>query len=170
MPSWLPGMGFIKTAQAYKARSSAMSGVPYEFVKEQMKAGHAEPSFLSNLLKRAPVSPGSIDETIAKWSAASLYAGGADTTVVTIASFFLAMAMFPDVQRKAQQELDDLLGSRRLPQCHDRDNLPYINALVKEVLRWHPVVPMSVPHASTQDDICEGYFIPKGSSILVNLW
>jgi cytochrome P450 len=63
-----------------------------------------------------------------------------------------------------------VLGSNRLPQFQDRDNLPYINALVKEVLRWHPVVPMSVPHMSSQDDTCEGYFIPKGSSVLTNVW
>ncbi|GAT21241.1 cytochrome P450 oxidoreductase OrdA-like [Aspergillus luchuensis] len=41
---------------------------------------------------------------------------------------------------------------------------------LKETLRWHPVVPMSVAHASTEDDVCEGYFIPKGSSILANIW
>lgn len=80
------------------------------------------------------------------------------------------MALFPDVQRKAQQELDAVLGGDRLPQCEDRDNLPYVNALVKEVFRWHPVAPMGVPHVSTEDDICEGYFIPKGSSILTNIW
>jgi cytochrome P450 len=80
------------------------------------------------------------------------------------------MALSPDVQRKAQQELDAVLGENRLPQCKDRENLPYIDALVKEVFRWHPVAPMGIPHVSTEDDICEGYFIPKGSSILTNLW
>ena len=80
------------------------------------------------------------------------------------------MALFPDAQHKAQQELDTVLGGTRLPQFRDRDNLPYMDALVKEVLRWHPVVPMSVAHASTQDDTFEGYFIPKGSSILANIW
>lgn len=80
------------------------------------------------------------------------------------------MALFPEVQRKAQHELDAVLGEKQLPQFHDRDNLPYINALVKEVLRWHPVVPMSLAHTSIEDDMCEGYFIPKGSSILANIW
>lgn len=80
------------------------------------------------------------------------------------------MALFPGVQRKAQQELDTVLGSDRLPQFQDRENLPYMDALVKEVFRWHPVVPMGVSHTSTQDDICEGYFIPKGSSVLANIW
>lgn len=80
------------------------------------------------------------------------------------------MALFPEVQRKAQQELDTVVGKKRLPHFHDRENLPYINALVKEVLRWHPVVPMNLAHTSNQDDTCDGYFIPKGSSILANIW
>ncbi|KAJ5387082.1 hypothetical protein N7509_009623 [Penicillium cosmopolitanum] len=170
LPSWFPGAGFKKKAKEYKAKSTALSDVPYEFVKEQMKKDGSAPSFLANLLKKEPPTPGSMDETIIKWSAASVYAGGADTTVGTISTFFLAMALFPDVQRKAQQELDAVLGGDRLPQCEDRDNLPYVNALVKEVFRWHPVAPMGVPHVSTEDDICEGYFIPKGSSILTNIW
>lgn len=80
------------------------------------------------------------------------------------------MALFPEVQRKAQQELDTVLGSDRLPRFQDRETLPYMDALVKEVFRWHPVVPMGVTHTSTQDDTCEGYFIPKGSSVLANIW
>lgn len=80
------------------------------------------------------------------------------------------MAKFPEVQLKAQRELDTVIGRHQLPSFKDRENLPYINALVKEVLRWHPVVPMNVAHASSQDDVCEGYLIPKGSSILANIW
>lgn len=91
-------------------------------------------------------------------------------TVSSIACFFLAMALFPEVQRKAQQELDKVVGDNQLPQFNDRESLPYINALVKEILRWHPVVPMNVAHTSTEDDMCEGYLIPKGSSILANIW
>ncbi|OQE34915.1 hypothetical protein PENCOP_c015G06813 [Penicillium coprophilum] len=170
LPAWFPGAGFVKIAQNYKSRSEAFSNVPYAFTKQQMAKGQFVPSFLSNLLQENPVEPGTEEEMVIKWSAGSLYAGGADTTVSSIASFFLAMALFPEVQRKAQEEIDTVLGSNRLPQFQDRDDLPYINALVKEVLRWHPVVPMSVAHTSTQDDTCEGYFIPKGSSVLTNVW
>jgi cytochrome P450 len=80
------------------------------------------------------------------------------------------MALFPEVQHKAQQELDQVIGNNQLPQYNDRESLPYINALVKEVLRWHPPVPMNGAHASMEDDMCEGYSIPKGSSILSNIW
>lgn len=80
------------------------------------------------------------------------------------------MALFPEVQRKAQQELDTVVGSDRLPQFRDREDLVYINALVKEVLRWHPVVPINLAHSPTQDDTCERYRIPKGSSVIANIW
>lgn len=79
LPSWFPGAGFINIAKKYEARSSAFSDVPYEFVKGQMKTGHFVPSFLSNLLERNHERPGSVEEKVIKWSAASLYAGGADT-------------------------------------------------------------------------------------------
>ncbi|KAJ6101032.1 hypothetical protein N7499_000662 [Penicillium canescens] len=170
LPSWFPGANFAKIAKGYKVRAAAFSDIPYAFVKDQIKQGTFVPSFLSNLLQDNPVDPGTEDEDIIKWSAGSLYAGGADTTVSSIASFFLAMALFPDVQRKAQQELDTVVGSGRLPQFRDRENLVYINALVKEVLRWHPVVPINLAHSPTQDDTCEGYRIPKGSSVIANIW
>jgi cytochrome P450 len=80
------------------------------------------------------------------------------------------MAFYPEVQRKAQQELDSVVGVNTLVQFEDRAKLPYINALVKEVLRWHPVVPTNIPHVSIQDNTCEGYLIPKGSSIVANIW
>jgi cytochrome P450 len=80
------------------------------------------------------------------------------------------MTVFPDVQKKAQDEIDRVIGPERLPTCADRENLPYLDAMVKEVLRWHPVAPMGLPHTSTMDDVCEGYFIPEGSMLFANVW
>lgn len=80
------------------------------------------------------------------------------------------MALYPEVLQKAQKEIDSVVGTNRLPNFDDRENLPYVEALIKEVLRWHPVVPMGLPHSSTADDTCEGYLIPKGAVILPNIW
>jgi cytochrome P450 len=65
-------------------------------------------------------------------------------TVSTVEFFFLAMAMYPEVQRKAQTEIDAAVGPLRLPDFNDRDSLPYINAMMKELLRWHPVSPQGI--------------------------
>jgi cytochrome P450 len=80
------------------------------------------------------------------------------------------MVLFPEAQRKAQEELDEVVGLIRLPEYSDRKNLPYVNALCKEILRWHPVVPLGVPHRVTQDDVYNGYFIPAGSFVFGNTW
>jgi len=80
------------------------------------------------------------------------------------------MSLSPDVVRKAQGEIDRVIGNDRLPNSMDRPNLPYVEAVVKEVLRWHPVAPMGLPHTSTTEDVFEGYLIPKGSMVIANIW
>lgn len=80
------------------------------------------------------------------------------------------MALHPHVQKKAQAELDAVVGAGRLPTHADRECLPYMNAVVKEVLRWHPVGPLGVAHASTADDVYNGYLIPDKSIVMVNVW
>ena len=76
----------------------------------------------------------------------------------------------PQVQARAQEEIDRVVGNDRLPSWDDRSNLPYIDALVKEVFRMYPVLASGVPHESTEDDDYNGYFIPKGSMIIANAW
>ena len=76
--------------------------------------------------------------------------------------FFLAMALNPEVVQKAQNEIDTVVGFGRLPGFEDRSALPYCKAMLREVLRWRPGLPLGVAHASSEDDIYEGYFIPKG--------
>lgn len=80
------------------------------------------------------------------------------------------MTLYPEIQKKAQQELDCVVGNSRLPNFEDRPALPYVNALVQESLRWFPVVPSGIPHVTTDEDVYKGYRIPKGSIIIPNTW
>jgi len=80
------------------------------------------------------------------------------------------MVLNPDAQHKAQDEIDGLLGGTRLPSMEDEGMLPYVGALVKEVLRWHPVVNLAIPHKVMEDDVYEGYLIPGGSMVIGNSW
>ncbi|KAH7889030.1 cytochrome P450 [Phlebopus sp. FC_14] len=91
-------------------------------------------------------------------------------TVSTLQAFFLAMTIHPEVQKKARAELDAVVGTERLPTFEDRPSLPYINALCTEVFRWHNVVPLGVPHVTSQDDVYNGFLVPKGSTIVPNIW
>ncbi len=79
------------------------------------------------------------------------------------------MAMYPLVQKKAQQELETVLGFGRLPEFSDRPSLPYIQAIVKELLRWHSVTPLGMPHRAVADDEYKGYFIPEGAWVIANI-
>ncbi|KDQ62047.1 hypothetical protein JAAARDRAFT_148681 [Jaapia argillacea MUCL 33604] len=168
VPSWFPGAGFKRFAAECAKTESDMVHLPAEYVKKQMVAGRAGPSFISNILQEKEWTPEEVD--IIEWAAAAMYGGGYDTTYSSIHTFFLAMMLFPDVQKKAQAEIDAVIGSDRLPSFEDRESLPYMESLLKEVFRWQPVAPLGLPHVATEDDVYEGYTIPKGSLVLANLW
>jgi hypothetical protein len=106
-------------------------------------------------------------------------------TVSTTQTFFLAMAMHPEVLRKAQAEIDAVVGINRLPDFNDRPYLPYVNTIIKETLRWQLVLPLGkkffnvllrlfiiagAPHMATEDDEYDGYFIPKGTAVIGAAW
>lgn len=100
----------------------------------------------------------------------SLLEAGSDTTASTLYGFILALLMWPDVQRRAQEEIDKFVGPDRLPTMDDYDNLFYIRCCIKESLRWMPTVILGVPHSALRDDSYRGFTIPKGSSVINNVW
>lgn len=176
LPEGLPGTSFKKIAREWHSVASKVIGVPYEFACEQMRKGNNRPSYVSSVLKQREASsieeggPSESNNDDVKHTAATMYAAGADTTVLSIKTLILAMLLFPDVQKKAQKEIDSVIGMDRLPQMSDRESLPYINALVKEGLRWLPVVPMGLAHVADEDIEFRGYHIPKGSYLLPSIW
>lgn len=76
------------------------------------------------------------------------------------------MALFPEVQKRGQAELDRVIGSNRLPDFEDLKSMPYIRALTMETMRWLPVFPCAIPHAAVADDEYRGYRIPKGTIVI----
>ena len=76
------------------------------------------------------------------------------------------MAAAPDIQSRAHDELESVIGPDRLPTMDDIRSLPYVQAVTVEVMRLFPVLPFSVPHASIEDDEYNGHFIPGGSTII----
>ncbi|KAJ7841198.1 cytochrome P450 [Mycena olivaceomarginata] len=160
---------FKQTARVWARATKNMVEAPYLFVRRQMTAGTAPVSFVSSLLEdEEKLSEEDVHDI--KYTAASFYGGGADTTAASLYAFFLAMVLTPDVQYTAQAEIDSVVGSARLPCLADREQLPYISAIVTELLRWHSVAPLGVPHAAMEDTVVNGHLIPKGSVIIANLW
>ncbi|KAJ3831839.1 cytochrome P450 [Lentinula raphanica] len=80
------------------------------------------------------------------------------------------MVQFPESQKKAQQELDRVVGKNRLPDFTDRDSLPYIGAILYETMRWQPIVPEGLSHVVTEENLYKGYRIPKNSTVIPNIW
>lgn len=130
LPDWFPGTSYRKTAREWKATNEAAAELPYSFVKRQVALNAHRPSYESNLLQRSMVMIDNdvefdpADEEAIKWTAASLYVAGADSTVAVIQSVICALLIFPEVVQKAQEEID------RLPTFDDRKNLPYIDGIV----------------------------------------
>ncbi|KAK7687283.1 hypothetical protein QCA50_009788 [Cerrena zonata] len=172
LPKWFPGAKFKREADVWKPSVYAMLNEPFNFVKSRLVDGHAQEcaatSLLEGMVKKSK-DPRYMEDVV-KNTLGSMYAGGADTTVSALGTFVLAMTLHPEVQAKAQKELDDVIGPDRLPEYSDRDSLPYIDAIVNEILRWKPVVPLDIPHQLTADDVYNGFFLPKGSIIVGNSW
>ncbi|CAL1708513.1 unnamed protein product [Somion occarium] len=171
IPDWVPGAGFKRVAQLMRNDLERLYNVPFNFVKQSMKDGNVTPSFTSTYLEEKG-TPTKEDEELIKAAAASLYSGGADTTPSSLASFILAMTLHPSVQARAQAEVDSVLGNswKRLPTFSHRESLPYVSAIVLELLRWNPAVPLGLAHRLTQDDVYQGRLVPKGTIVWANIW
>ncbi|EMD36558.1 hypothetical protein CERSUDRAFT_138257 [Gelatoporia subvermispora B] len=172
VPAWFPGAHFKRKATEWQADSRAMVEVPFNATKGAHDRGLAMPSVVTSMLEELRHDSDIRDQEIEiiKNSAGVLYGAGAETTYITMQVFFLAMVLHPEAQKKAQAELDAIVGPGRLPEFLDRDALPYLNAVVMECARWLPVIPLGVPHASMEDDVYDGYHIPKGSIVIGNAW
>lgn len=104
------------------------------------------------------------------YTAGSLLEAGADTTATALLTFVLAMLGNPGVLKRAREEVDMVVGKDRMPTFDDEENLPYVVACIQETLRCHAPVIMGVPHRADEDDEYKGYHIPKGATVIANLW
>ncbi|KAK4869373.1 hypothetical protein LT330_006373 [Penicillium expansum] len=164
VPEWMPGANFQRVARDHVQTLTRFAESPLAFTKAQMDQGKDTECFVSTLLGQGE------DEEIVKWAAVAIYGGAGDTTTAILEGFFLAMTLFPEVQRKAQAEIDELFGKPTLPSVTDREKLPYVNAIFKEAIRWYTVAPLGIPHRTDEDDIINGYLIPENEIIVPNTW
>ncbi|KAF4334154.1 oxidoreductase [Fusarium beomiforme] len=163
LPEWMPGAGFKKTARLFRKHLLQNVHDPYNYVREKMASGNDDVSYVAGLIKDIHRKIDPEEETVIAWTAASMMNAGTDTTGAMLFAFFAAMALYPNVQKRAQDEINHVVGDSHLPSFSDKAVLPYINAIVREVLRWHTLAPMGFPHMTTEDDIYRGYFIPKNT-------
>ncbi|KAE8373971.1 cytochrome P450 [Aspergillus bertholletiae] len=139
-------------------------------VKAAVSSGSAPPSFVRDVLLH-PDMRFSGDDEEAMYLATSVMAAGGDNTRMTLNVFIMAMVTRPEAQARAREEVDRVCTdgeSLRLPRMSDLPSMPYVAAMIKEVLRWRPTVPIVPPHQLTQDLEFDEYFIPAGTTFLIN--
>ncbi|KAF8152097.1 cytochrome P450 [Mycena galopus ATCC 62051] len=171
LPSWFPGCGFHRLArETYELIEEAKSA-PFDFVKQNLRDGVGRSCVSRELLEDNDAQGGSKErEKAIKDVGATAYIAGVDTTSATLCVFIMAMALHPEVVRKARNEIDTVVGLGCLPGFEHRSALPYCEAVIREISRWRPVGPLGLPHATSEGDIYEGYFIPKGTMVQANIW
>ncbi|KAH8100255.1 cytochrome P450 [Cristinia sonorae] len=166
LPSFFPGMSFRKVAQTWRSENMAAFSEGLERVRSEVTEGVARQSVLSRAFGD---HSGLFEEDVMLRCAPQLFTGGSDTTISALSTFFLAMMLYPEAQKRAQEELDRVVGPDRLPTFADWPNLPYVTGLLRETIRWHTPIPCAYRNP-VKDDLYEGYFIEKDSTVLVNFW
>ncbi|TBU44873.1 cytochrome P450 [Dichomitus squalens] len=173
LPSWFPGAGFKKKVPMWRDVITAVRTVAYDAACAAIARGDARPSVTSSLIDQAIRDNGAVsaeDEELYKDVTALAYAGKYSHTFTTLAAFILAMLTHPDVQCKAQAEIDRIVGPDQLPDFSHRESLPYVNAVMKECSRWHTVLLLGIPHRAIEADQFKGYLLPAGSVLIANAW
>ncbi|KAF5307367.1 hypothetical protein FQR65_LT07084 [Abscondita terminalis] len=129
-------------------------------------------SYLSKVLelKREGLDLESFTDKQLIWTIADYFFPSPNVIGPSLNMLWMHLCMFPEVQLKVQEEIDRVVGRSRLPNLDDRKNMPYTEAVVRESLRFDPVVPINTPRRCTEDTTLGGYFIPKNTLLLISLW
>ncbi|KAJ7235516.1 cytochrome P450 [Mycena rebaudengoi] len=174
VPDWFPGAEFKRNAKVWRKLARDSMELPFAYVKREMASGTARPSFTLSCLRNVENldNPADVEyhEDVIKSTVGTMFLAGADTTVSALGTFVLGMLSNPDAMRKAQLDIDRVVGPNRLPDFSDEPSLPYVSALVKEALRWESVTPFGIPHFVSVEDVYRGYRIPAGSIVVANSW
>jgi cytochrome P450 len=139
-----------------------------EETKQRLAQGKGTDCFLSQCLKKQDKEWS--DDVYLGYVGGVLLEGGAETSASTTMVFILAMAAYPDVLERAQEEVDRICGVSNMPGTNDINRLPYIRACMMEILRWRPILPNGLPHHTTGKDTYQNYDIPTDTNIIINTW
>ncbi|TFK69825.1 cytochrome P450 [Pluteus cervinus] len=172
VPPWFPGAQFRRDAEEWAQEVESVNDGPYQIAKDNFVAGKGKNCIASHMLATKEFHGEDRDykERLLKNALGVVYLGGADTTISTLATFILAMVMHPEAQRRAQDAIEAAIGRDHLPDYEEIQDIPYLHAIVREALRWHPVLPLGVAHRASEDDIFAGYHIPKDAMVIGNAW
>nr|XP_027125050.1 flavonoid 3'-monooxygenase-like [Coffea arabica] len=171
---WLDLQGVAEKMKKLHARFDAFLNTILEEHKINGSSGmekHVDLlSTLISLKDNVDGEGGTLSDTEIKALLLDLFTAGTDTSSSTVEWAIAELIRNPKLLAQAQQELDAVIGSNRLVTDADLPKLTFIQAIVKEAFRLHPSTPLSLPRMATENCEINGYFIPKGSTLLVNVW
>ncbi|KFZ16483.1 hypothetical protein V501_02223 [Pseudogymnoascus sp. VKM F-4519 (FW-2642)] len=172
-PNWLARSRPLKHARDWKHAILNLHEIPFANLQKEIKEGIAQNCIAQTLLEESAAreEKGEVNNLSTediKGACGAIFIAGANTTWSTIIICILNLLMNPVVLKKAQAEIDAVVGSNRLPNFEDRERLRYIDFIVQEAFRWAPLSPLGVPHRSIEDDTYNGMFIPAGTTIYAN--
>ncbi|KAJ5609579.1 hypothetical protein N7528_010146 [Penicillium herquei] len=127
-------------------------------------------SLVRDIHKEMKLNGGEVDPLQAAAICMEVLAAGSDTTATSLTSFVHACVAYPETVKKAQEELDRVIGRNRFPNWDDQHKLPYVRAMIKEQHRWRTLAPLGFFRWTDEEDVCNGYRIPKDSMIRINNW
>jgi cytochrome P450 len=169
VPDWLtPWKGWKNRALLIRKEQERIYGALLGETRERLAEGKGTDCFLASVLKTNEKER--YNDKFLSHLSGVLLEGGAETSASSILVFIMAMGAFPDVLTKAQEEVDRVIGTSRMPNKDDIGNLPYIRACMLELLRWRPIIPLGVPHNTIAEDTYGDYTIPTNTDIIVNTW
>ncbi|MCE0481062.1 hypothetical protein HAX54_038459 [Datura stramonium] len=145
-------------------------GLINERLMEKRRGFNEKSDVLETFLNISEKNPEDINHNHIKSMLLDIFGAGTDTTTSTLEWAMAEVLKQPEIMKKAQVELAEIIGKEKLVEEVDVFRLPYLQCIIKETLRMHPPVPFLVPRKVEQDiELCD-YIIPKGSQVLVNVW
>ncbi|EIN11991.1 cytochrome P450 [Punctularia strigosozonata HHB-11173 SS5] len=166
---------FKRKAKVWKEWTTTAWNTPFVHVQKTLADPSPDTNIATSLVGMALSAADEKEDQVfheesVKAAAGAMFEAGSDTTVSAMKWLILWMLRRPDILAAAQKQIDDVVGPDRLPEFADEASLPLVSAIIKETLRWSAFVPLALPHRLTEDDVYEGYFIPKGTIVLGNIW
>ncbi|KAI1608242.1 cytochrome P450 [Exophiala viscosa] len=166
LPDWM--LPIMTQAKTLHRKQTTLYLRFWNETKDLLRNGYAKPCFSVDLLLEQEKE--GFDDKFGAYLAGNALEAGTDTTASEMIGFIQAMVLFPEAQKKAQAELDRVVGDR-MPTIEDMESLPYIRCCIKETLRWMPTAVMgAAPHACKEEVPFQRYIIPKGALLVNNVY
>ncbi|XP_010804045.2 cytochrome P450 2D14 isoform X1 [Bos taurus] len=167
----IPGLA----ARVFPAQKAFMALIDELIAEQKMTRDPTQPprhltdAFLDEVKEAKGNPESSFNDENLRLVVADLFSAGMVTTSTTLAWALLLMILHPDVQRRVQQEIDEVIGQVRRPEMGDQALMPFTVAVVHEVQRFADIVPLGLPHMTSRDIEVQGFHIPKGTTLITNL-